>query len=112
MAEYVELTIEQGATFTTTVTVSDGSGGIVDLSDSTIKAQIRKSYYSVTSYDFDVTIESPTNGEVVIEMPAANTVNLNPGRYVYDVIMIDAYDVVTRLFEGTVAVTPGVTRYE
>lgn len=112
MAEYVEITIEQGATFTTTVTVSDGSGNVVDLNDMTVKAQIRKSYYSLTAYDFDVTIADPTNGEVVIEMSASNTVNLTPGRYVYDVIMIDMNEVVTRLFEGTVAVTPGVTRNE
>lgn len=112
MAEYVEITIDQGAEFTTTVTVSDSSGNPVDLSDYTGKAQIRKSYYSTTAYDFAVTIPYPTSGEMVIAMSSANTSNISPGRYVYDVIIIDNQNEVTRLFEGTAAVTPGVTRNE
>lgn len=110
MSEYVELTIQQGATFTTTITISDSSGAAANLVGSTGKAQIRKSYYSTTAYDFTVTIPSPTSGEMVIEMSAANTANLSPGRYVYDVILVNAGNEVTRLFEGTAAVTPGVTR--
>lgn len=112
MAEYVEITIEQSATFTTTVTVSDSTGNPVNLTDYTGKAQIRKSYYSTNAYDFAVTIPSPTSGEMVIEMSSANTANLAPGRYVYDVIIVDNQNEVTRLFEGTAAVTPGVTRNE
>jgi hypothetical protein len=110
VAEYVEITIEQGATFTTTVTVSDATGQPLDLTDYTGKAQIRKSYYSTTATDFTVTIPSPINGEMVIELSADTTANITPGRYVYDVIMTDAQNEVTRLFEGTAAVTPGVTR--
>lgn len=112
MAEYVEITIDQGATFTTTVTVSDSTGSPVDLTNYTGKAQIRKSYYSLTAQDFTVTIPSPPNGEMVIEMSATTTANLAPGRYVYDVIIVDNHNEVTRLFEGTAAVTPGVTRNE
>lgn len=114
MAEYVEITIEQGATFTTTVTVTDGSGEHLDLRDYSAKAQLRKSYYSLTAYDFDVVAADPAHGELVITMDAATTANLMPGRYVYDVILIGPTPTteVTRIFEGTAAVTPGVTRYE
>lgn len=110
MSEYVELTIQQGATFTTTITVSDSTGTAANLVGSTGKAQIRKSYYSTTAYDFTVTIPSPINGEMVLTMPASTTANLSPGRYVYDVILVNAGNDVTRLFEGTAAITPGVTR--
>lgn len=112
MAEYVEITIEQGASFSSTITVNDAAGDAFDLTDYTGKAQVRKSYYSTTATDFTVTIPSPTSGEMVIEMPATTTANLAPGRYVYDVIVVDDQGDVTRLFEGTAAVTPGVTRNE
>ena len=110
MSEYVEITIEQGATFTTTITVSDSSGAAANLVGSTGKAQIRKSYYSTTAYDFTVTIPTPASGVMVLTMPASTTANLSSGRYVYDVILINAANDVTRLFEGTAAITPGVTR--
>lgn len=114
MSEYVELTIEQGATFTTTVTVTDSNGSVVDLSDYIGKAQLKKSYYSLTATNFSVTVPSPSTGEMVIEMSADTTANLSPGRYVYDVILIGPSPTtdVTRIFEGSAAVTPGVTRNE
>jgi len=43
-------------------------------------------------------------------MSAANTANLTPGRYVYDVEIEDASGDVTRIFEGIVTVLPNVTR--
>lgn len=111
MSSYVELTLEQGATFTTTVTVSDANGDLMDLTDYTAKASMRKSYYSTTSTDFTVTIPDPLSGELLITMSATITAVLAPGRYVYDVILIAPDETtVTRVFEGTVAVTPGVTQ--
>lgn len=112
MAQYVEITVEQNATFTTTVTVTDATDSPVDLTNSSVKAQLKKSYYSLTAHDFTVTIPSPPNGEAILQLSAATTANITPGRYVYDVIMIDQYGDTTRLFEGTAVVTPGVTRDE
>ena len=42
--------------------------------------------------------------------PAANTANITPGRYVYDVELEDPAGDVTRIFEGIVTVLPNVTR--
>ena len=112
MANYVELTIEQGATFNTTVTVTSDTGDVLDLAGYTCQAQMRKSYYSVSATTFVTDIPDPTAGELLISLDAETTATLTPGRYVYDVILIDPSDVVTRVFEGTIAVTPGVTRNE
>jgi hypothetical protein len=43
-------------------------------------------------------------------MTSANTSNLTPGRYVYDVIITSSANVVTRVVEGIVTVLPSVTR--
>ena len=43
MAEFVELTLEQGATFNTVITVSDGTGVSQNLSGYTARSQMRKS---------------------------------------------------------------------
>lgn len=111
MAEFVELTIEQGATFSTEVTVNDANGDPKDLSDYTVRSQIRKSYYSTNSVNFEITITDPASGSILIELSADTTANIRPGRYVYDTIIEDdTSGVVTRIFEGIATVLPSVTQ--
>lgn len=110
MAEFVELTLEQGATFNTVITVSDGTGVSQNLSGYTARSQMRKSYYSSTKQDFLVSVTSPGSGEITMSMSAANTSNLTPGRYVYDVEIDDGAGEITRIFEGIITVLPNVTR--
>jgi hypothetical protein len=111
LADFVELTIEQGATFSTEVTINDANGFPKDLQDYTVSSQIRKSYYSTTSIDFDIIIDSPNDGLITMELSSETTANISPGRYVYDTI-IEENDtgVVTRIFEGIATVLPSVTR--
>lgn len=110
MAEFVELTIEKGASFNTVITVSDGTGVNQNLYGYIARSQMRKSYYSSTKHDFLVEIKTPALGEVTMSMSAANTSILTPGRYVYDVELDDTQGEVTRIFEGIITVLPNVTR--
>ena len=43
-------------------------------------------------------------------MTAANTANLTPGRYVYDLLITSPTSVKTRVVEGIATVLPSVTR--
>ena len=43
-------------------------------------------------------------------MTAANTANLTPGRYVYDLLITSPTNVKTRVVEGIATVLPSVTR--
>ena len=87
MAAYVELTIEQGANLTSTVTVSDTQGDSVNLSTYSASAQLRKSYYSSSANTLTATITGNSNGQITLSMTAANTSLLTPGRYVYDLVI-------------------------
>ena len=109
MATYSELILEQGATFTADVTLIDGLNQRVNLANYTANAQVRKSYDSVTSYDFVVQITDSANGELSLTMSSANTANIRAGRYVYDLVIQDD-NVKTRAIEGIVTVMPSVTR--
>lgn len=110
MADFVELTLEQGSTFNSSITVSDQYGIAQNLVGYSARSQMRKSYYSTTKKDFTVTIPEPVNGLLSMSMTAANTSNLTPGRYVFDVEMESSTGDVTRIFEGIVTVLPNVTR--
>ena len=111
MAVISNLSVDQGATFTAEVAVSDTNGDILDLTGYTAEGQIRKTYTSSTSIAFTAAIESPASGNVNISLSAAQTGAMKPGRYVYDVeITNDGGTTVTRILEGQVEVTPSVTR--
>jgi hypothetical protein len=111
LAAYVEITIEQGANLTSTVTVNDTQGDSVNLSTYSASAQLRKSYYSSSANTLSAIITGNANGQITLSMTAANTSNLTPGRYVYDLIIRNTIDnSVTRVVEGTAVVLPSVTR--
>ena len=111
-AGYQELFVEQGTTFNTTITLDDVDGVPYDLTGVTGKAQIKKSYYSAnTSANFLFAIPIPVNGVISLTLNSASTANLKAGRYVYDVIIKDTSNTVTRVLEGTVNVIPQVTRF-
>ena len=110
MAGFAELTLEQGASFTTTVTVNGSDGSPTNLTSYTAAAQIRKSYYSTTANSFTVTVSNAAAGELTMAMSAANTANLTPGRYVYDLLITSPTAVKTRVVEGIVTLLPSVTR--
>lgn len=110
MALYSEITIEQYADFSTTIDVLDLEGDPMDLSDHTPFAQMRKSPYTSFGESFDVSVNPNVQGELIMTLSSANTANLIPGRYLYDVIVVDSNQYVTRVVEGIVTVTPGITR--
>jgi len=110
VAAYTELNIEQYSTFSTTVNVEDSAGAAVNLRGYTAASQIRKSYYSTTANSFTTTVTGIANGEITLAMTAANTANLTPGRYLYDLVITAPTGTKTRVVEGIVNVLAGVTQ--
>lgn len=109
MAGYVPLEIEQYATFSRVITIKTANGAAQNLSGYTANTQLRKSYYSTTANTITTTISDATNGEITLSMTAANTGNLSPGRYVYDVVTVGG-GITQRMIEGVAVISPGVTR--
>lgn len=110
MSGYVELTLEQGSDFNAVLNLTDSTGTALNLSNFNVESQMRKSYYSSTATDFVMEITSIATGEINMSMSAANTSNLTPGRYVYDVLVTDNSNIKTRIIEGIINVKPSVTR--
>lgn len=109
MATVNNLVIDQGTTFSLTITVADSNGNPLDLTGYTLRAQLRKSYGSTSYTNFTTASATPSDGELTISLTAAQTSGLRAGRYVYD-IEIDNEGEVTRVLEGIITVTPEVTR--
>jgi hypothetical protein len=109
MAVYSNLTIDQGASFSANIDVTDSDGDALNLDGYSVAGQIRKTYSSTTAVDFTASIINASAGVVQISLSATQTNNMKAGRYVYDV-EINSGGTITRVVEGQVEVTPGVTR--
>ena len=111
MAVYANLTIDQGSTFFSAVSVEGANGLPFDLTGYTARGQIRRSYASTTAYPFTALINNAAEGEIEISLGNTATSQMKAGRYVYDIeIVQSSTNDVTRVVEGQVEVTPGVTR--
>jgi hypothetical protein len=108
---YTDLYIDQGADFETTLDLIADDGTPINIVGYAFSSQIRKSYYSSNATaNLKVVITDAANGNTLITLDAANTSNIWPGKYVYDVRMKDSANTITRVVEGIITITPGVTR--
>ena len=110
MAIIANLYIDQGTDYTITVDVTDSAGDILDLTDYTATAQIRKTYTSSSLSATFTTSIAAVAGQVTISLTDTQTSALEAGRYVYDLNIESSLGVKTRVIEGQAVVTPGVTR--
>lgn len=111
MAIISNLVIDQGASFSASIDVTDSDGDALNLTGYTAAGQMRRTYSSTTATDFTASIQSASQGTVRITLTATETNAIKAGRYVYDVeITNTSTQEVIRIVEGQVEVTPGVTR--
>lgn len=108
MATKVNIVVDQGTTFETTINLTNEDGTLLEVTnDWEARGQIRKHYTSSNAVSFTANL---SNGSLVLSLTDAQTANMVPGRYVYDVELIDASNNVSRLIEGVVTLTPEVTK--
>ena len=112
-AVYVNnLVINSGSDFSQSFTLeASDNNSPLNLTNYTVDAQMRKWSGSSTAITFESSIEIPsTNGRILISLPFTDTVNIKPGRYIYDIVITDPFEVKSRVIEGMVLVREGVTR--
>lgn len=112
MAAYVELFMDQGATFNNIINLSDDlTNANINVSGYIVRSQMRRSYYSANATaNIICTITSAINGEITMSLPANTTANIKSGRYLFDLETVDTNGIVSRVLEGIITVTPEVTR--
>jgi hypothetical protein len=110
------ITIEQGATFTLPIVWRDGEGDPIDLTGyQGARMQVRRTYkspdtlLSLTSEDGDIVLGT-TDGTITVTASAEATAAINAKCGVYDLELVDPYDVVIRLLKGEVVIDPEATR--
>ena len=106
--------IPAGATFSKVIRYK-ADGANVNLSGYTARMQIRPTAASATT-TLALTTENSrialggTAGTITLSISATDTAAITAGRYVYDLELVSAGGIVTRLLQGIVTVSANVTR--
>jgi hypothetical protein len=104
------LYIDQGTDFSTSVELADGDGELLNLTDCTASAQIRKNYSSISETSLDITFHSDRSlGIITMSLTNSVTAIMEPGMYFYDLLLTMPTQKL-RPLEGSVFVNPGVTK--
>lgn len=116
MAQYEELTIDQGSDVSIELHLVNPDNSVKDLNGYSVNAKLKRTYNSDSdnTTSFVTTVPDPDQGLVVLSLTNETTDALRPGRYVYDV-EISFQDsslntIIERVMEGNLEVTPSVTR--
>ncbi len=114
MAARANYIIDQGANFSSTITVKDSQGNPLNLTDFTASANMALGHASTRTrtaltIEFAEFASDRTTGNVSMSLTAAQTALLEaPARYVYDLDITDSNGTVTRIIEGLMTIRPNV----
>lgn len=108
-ASPLNLTVEQGADFELTITVRNKNNVPLNLLGYSASSVIKKHSSSTTSRPFSVTFVDRQNGRISLSMSHTVTNTLSEGRYLYDIILTSPNNLRTRVIQGMVTVSPGVS---
>jgi len=121
VANQYNIVVEQGSTFTLSITYKDSGGDPIDLSNFSARMDIRQDYASETalvaltsaaggSGDTSGIFLGGVLGTIVVVIANATTTGLTaPSTNVYDLELRDSAGAVTRILEGKATVSPNAT---
>lgn len=110
MAVLANLDIDQGSDFVTEMILENDDGTPMDLRGFSVYSQFRKSYGSVIAYTFQTAVVDDINGVISLGLSGVSSTAIRPGRYLYDVEIVNSIPVKTRVVEGIVTINPEITR--
>jgi hypothetical protein len=108
MSKTVNLDIDQGTNWSTTLVIQEANGQPVNLTGFFGESQIRKHPTSNAATSMVVSLGGNT-GQITLSVTPGLTSNLAPGRYVYDVRLTSNTGSVSRPVSGDVFIIPAVT---
>ena len=122
VANQYNIVVEQGATFTLTITFKDSSGSAINLTDYAARMEIRESHTASSALTVLTSASGGSGntqgitlggvaGTIAIVIADSTTNGFTaPATNVYDLELVSTNGAVTRLLEGKATVSPGVTQ--
>ncbi len=117
MAQHEDFTIDQGADAAIELHLTDKFGATKNLTGYSVLSKMKKSLASDSADTINFTAiisDPPSDGILTLSLNNLETDNIKAGRYLYDTeisfVDSDANTIIERVLEGSIIVTPSVTR--
>jgi len=111
MSNVVNLFLDQGCDYYRTISIIDNIQKFpLNLSNYTIKGQIRKNYTSTSNVNFDIVIIDAINGKISIGLDKTKTQLLSEIKYMYDIKITSPDTRCYKVLEGVITCTPSITK--
>ena len=106
----VDLVINQKADFQVTFSVKD-NGSAINLTGYTVEAKLKPDFTSPDSQTvtFDTAIANAAAGTLTLSLSATQTASLVQPRYYYDTVITSGSGFKTRIVEGKITISKGIT---
>jgi hypothetical protein len=113
MTARANLYVDQSVDFLVSLELETDEGDEFPVTSQQFFCQVRKMYSSSTLFqaDLNVVVNGVTN-EVNLYFSPNDTKNVKPGKYQYDLLMIDDNGTIKKILEGLLFVLPTITRLE
>lgn len=108
MAATYNITINQNADFRRSFQVKEDDI-ILDITNYSFSGRLKSSFNSTSYVDFSASVTDGPAGTFSILLADTVTADMDPGTWVYDIVMTDAAADKTRLIQGNAFVKQGVT---
>jgi len=105
----VNLVIPQGADYENSFLFENFNNSPSNLTGYSGICQLKKHPSSRTSVGIAVSFPNPMLGQIRISLASTISSNIKSGKYVYDILLTDTFGIKTRVVEGIVTVTAGVS---
>ena len=102
MANVYNIYLDQGVDYSIVVNIFDNNDTPLQTTENSFFSSARKVYSSKKAFDLDV--YSHVDGAMTISVPSSVSKDVVPGKYSYDILMIDPSNNTTKILEGLVHV--------
>lgn len=104
------ITIEKRATFSFVTTFTQADNSALDLTNRTLKGEIRRNFDNALEATFNIAITSATGGIATISLTKAQTTALTDNACTYDIFADHTDQTTLKLLTGSVTIIKNITQ--
>lgn len=111
MTTRTNLYVDQGTDFLVSLDLKEETGSDYTISGNQYFCNVAKLYSTSVKFSADLTVntDDPANDLLEFYISADKTKELEPGKYTYDIMMVDAGGSISKIMEGLIFILPSRT---
>ena len=111
MTTRTNLYVDQGTDFLVSLDLKEETGADYGISGNQYFCNVAKLYSTSVNFSVDLSVNTsdPANDLLDFYISADKTKDLEPGKYTYDIMMVDAGGSISKIMEGLIFILPSRT---